>query len=85
MARLHAAGLLHHWINQNHDSLPQKAGFPQHALNEIHGGLHDPANPIVPYQGNLRDDLYNWMQQWQRDADLCLALGTSLSGLARVM
>mmetsp|Transcript_168147 Transcript_168147/g.535074 ORF Transcript_168147/g.535074 Transcript_168147/m.535074 type:complete len:315 (+) Transcript_168147:411-1355(+) len=80
MARLHAAGLLHHWINQNHDSLPQKAGFPQHALNEIHGGLHDPANPIVPYQGNLRDDLYNWMQQWQRDADLCLALGTSLSG-----
>lgn len=80
MARLHAAGLLHHWINQNHDSLPQKAGFPQHALNEIHGSLHDPANPIVPYQGSLRDDLFKWMQQWQQEGDLCLALGTSLSG-----
>lgn len=80
MVALHRAGMLPHWINQNHDSLPQKAGFPQHALNEIHGSLHDPANPIVPYQGSLRDDLFAWMHQWQRSADLCLALGTSLSG-----
>jgi hypothetical protein len=65
---------------QNHDSLPQKAGYPQHALNEIHGSLHDPSNPIVPYEGSLRDDLYAWMCEWRSKADLCLAIGTSLSG-----
>ena len=80
LAALHAAGHLKHWIQQNHDSLPQKAGYPQHALNEIHGSLHDPANPIVPYEGSLRDDLYAWMQEWEARQDLCLALGTSLSG-----
>eukprot|EP00605_Chrysophyceae_sp_TOSAG23-4_P001754 GSChrysophyteH1.ASY1.ANO1.1942.1 assembled CDS len=73
-------GHLSHWIQQNHDSLPQKAGYPQHALNEIHGSLHDPANPIVPYEGTLRDDLYEWMHEWQEKTDLCLSLGTSMSG-----
>ena len=72
--------LLSYWVQQNHDSLPQKAGFPQYALNEIHGSLHDPANPIVPYEGVLRDDLYTWMKTWEQKADLCLALGTSMSG-----
>merc|ERR1719502_1378741 len=72
--------MLKHWIQQNHDSLPQKAGYPQHALNEIHGSLHDPANPIVPYEGTLRDDLFEWLHEWQSRADLVLALGTSLSG-----
>jgi NAD-dependent SIR2 family protein deacetylase len=80
LAALHGAGFLKHWIQQNHDSLPQKAGYPQAALNEIHGSLHDPANPIVPYEGHLRDDLYTWMCEWQTRADLVLALGTSLSG-----
>jgi NAD-dependent SIR2 family protein deacetylase len=74
------AGYLKHWIQQNHDSLPQKAGYPQWALNEIHGSLHDPANPIVPYEGTLRSDLCRWMEQWQEEADLVLALGTSMSG-----
>ena len=36
LAALHEAGHLKHWVQQNHDSLPQKAGYPQHALNEIH-------------------------------------------------
>eukprot|EP00746_Dinoflagellata_sp_MGD_P164554 gnl/MRDRNA2_/MRDRNA2_93252_c0_seq1.p1 gnl/MRDRNA2_/MRDRNA2_93252_c0~~gnl/MRDRNA2_/MRDRNA2_93252_c0_seq1.p1 ORF type:complete len:447 (+),score=104.27 gnl/MRDRNA2_/MRDRNA2_93252_c0_seq1:76-1416(+) len=80
LAAMYNSGHLKHWIQQNHDSLPQKAGFPQHALNEIHGSLHDPANPIVPYEGSLRDDLYNWMKVWELKNDLCLALGTSLSG-----
>lgn len=80
LAAMHDAGLLHHWVQQNHDSLPQKAGFPQTHLNEIHGSLHDPANPIVPYEGTLRDDLYEWMQRSAMQADLCLALGSSLSG-----
>jgi len=80
MASMHRAGYLKHWLQQNHDSLPQKAGYPQHALNEIHGSLHDPSNPVVPYEGSLRDDLYDWMMDWKEKADLCLALGTSLSG-----
>ena len=80
LAAMYHNGHLAHWIQQNHDSLPQKAGYPQHALNEIHGSLHDPANPIVPYEGHLRDDLYSWMHEWQEKQDLCLALGTSMSG-----
>lgn len=80
LTAMHEAGFLKHWVQQNHDSLPQKAGFPQHALNEIHGSLHDPANPIVPYEGTLRDDLFDWMDEWDRKNDLCLSLGTSLSG-----
>lgn len=80
LVAMYEAGLLKHWVQQNHDSLPQKAGYPQHALNEIHGSLHDPSNPIVPYEGFLRDDLFAWLGQWERKNDLCLALGTSLSG-----
>jgi NAD-dependent SIR2 family protein deacetylase len=37
LAALHKAGRLHHWVQQNHDGLPQKAGFPPEHLNEIHG------------------------------------------------
>lgn len=38
----------------------------------------DPANP----GGNiLRDDLFANLLQWEESTDLCLALGTSLSGL----
>lgn len=80
LTALYELGYLKHWIQQNHDSLPQKAGYPQYALNEIHGSLHDPANPIVPYEGQLRADLYSWMLHWESKADLCLAMGTSLSG-----
>jgi len=80
LTALYELGYLKHWIQQNHDSLPQKAGFPQYSLNEIHGSLHDPSNPIVPYEGQLRSDLYEWMIDWKNKADLCLALGTSMSG-----
>jgi len=80
LTAMYHAGMLKHWVQQNHDSLPQKAGYPQHALNEIHGSLHDPANPIVPYEGFLRDDLFGWMSKWEEENDLCLSLGTSLSG-----
>jgi NAD-dependent SIR2 family protein deacetylase len=80
LTALHEFGFLKHWIQQNHDSLPQKAGYPQYALNEIHGSLHDPSNPIVPYEGQLRPDLFAWMTHWETKSDLCLAMGTSLSG-----
>ena len=41
LVRLHAAGMLTTWVQQNHDGLPQKAGLPQAALNEIHGAWCD--------------------------------------------
>jgi len=82
LAALHHAGCLKHWVQQNHDGLPQKSGFPQEHLNEIHGSLFDPSNPVVPMGGKLRPDLDHWMDEWAVRADLCLALGTSLSGMA---
>lgn len=73
--------LVHHWIQQNHDGLPQKAGFPQGELNEIHGSWYDPSNPVVKMSGYLRSDLIEWLEVEQERADLVLCLGTSLSGM----
>jgi hypothetical protein len=70
-----------HWIQQNHDGLPQKAGYPQHHINEIHGGWWDVSNTVVPMSGSLRGDLFSWMTKWQKKTDLCLAMGTSLCGM----
>ncbi|KAL3939121.1 MAG: hypothetical protein SGBAC_006101 [Bacillariaceae sp.] len=73
--------LIHGWVQQNHDGLPQKAGFPQDRINEIHGSWFDPSNPVVKYSGSLRKDEYQWMIRDAHSADLVLVLGTSLSGL----
>lgn len=81
LAALYRNGLLKHWIQQNHDGLPQKAGFPQHALNEIHGAWYDPSNPVVPMSGDLRGDLFEQVLEWEEKTDLCITLGTSLSGM----
>jgi len=78
---LYRAKLLRHWVQQNHDGLPQKAGFPQHELNEIHGAWFDPSNPVVPMSGSLRGDLMEWLEEWEEKADLTLALGSSLCGM----
>lgn len=75
------AGLLHGWVQQNHDGLPQKAGFPQEHINEIHGSWYDPSNPVVKYSGTLKDDAYPWMRRDADTADLVLVMGTSLGGL----
>ncbi len=32
-------------------------------------------------KGNLRDDLFRQLLQWEKEADLCLTLGTSLAGM----
>lgn len=82
LASLYRGGYLRHWVQQNHDGLPQKAGFPQAQLNEIHGAWQDPSNPVVPMDGHLRSDLIDWLQQWEETADLCLVLGTSMCGMA---
>jgi len=81
LTALSRAGYLKHWIQQNHDGLPQKGGFPQHNINEIHGAWFDPSNPVVPMEGQLRGDLFQWLMDWEEKADVCLALGTSLSGM----
>lgn len=74
-------GLIHSWVQQNHDGLPQKAGFPQGRINEIHGSWYDPSNPVVKYSGSLHERAYPWMKEDAETADLVLVLGTSLGGL----
>lgn len=81
MAELNNQNLLHGWVQQNHDGLPQKAGYRQEDINEIHGSWYDPSNPVVLYSGSLRGELFKDMQTWAKTADLVLVLGTSLSGL----
>ena len=81
LKRMYDAGRLQYWVQQNHDGLPQKAGFPQHKINEIHGAWFDPSNPVVQFSGKLRSDLFNEMIEYESKADLCLCLGTSLSGM----
>lgn len=81
LGRLSKMGLLHGWVQQNHDGLPQKAGFPQENINEIHGSWYDPSNPVVLYSGTLKSEQYPWMREEAETADLVLVLGTSLGGL----
>jgi len=81
MAELNRQNLLHGWVQQNHDGLPQKAGYRQEDINEIHGSWFDPSNPVVKYSGSLRDDLFEDMTRQADTSDLVLVLGTSLTGL----
>lgn len=81
MAELNRQNLLHGWVQQNHDGLPQKAGYKQEDINEIHGSWFDPSNPVVKYCGSLRGDLFADMGNQAQSADLVLVLGTSLTGL----
>lgn len=39
------------------------------------------SNPVVQFSGSLRTDLFEWMTEWEERADMCLCLGTSLSGM----
>jgi len=79
LGQLARAGLVQGWIQQNHDGLPQKAGFPQKKINEIHGAIFDPSNPVVKFDGKLKSYEYRWMTEMWDDADLVLVLGTTLS------
>mmetsp|Transcript_486 Transcript_486/g.569 ORF Transcript_486/g.569 Transcript_486/m.569 type:complete len:316 (-) Transcript_486:386-1333(-) len=81
ISELFSLGLLNCWIQQNHDGLPQKAGFPQHAMNEIHGSWYDPSNPVIPMSGSLRGDYFENLLEWEKKCDLCVAVGTSLAGM----
>mmetsp|Transcript_53606 Transcript_53606/g.144375 ORF Transcript_53606/g.144375 Transcript_53606/m.144375 type:complete len:102 (+) Transcript_53606:3-308(+) len=72
---------MHGWVQQNHDGLPQKAGYPQESINEIHGSWFDPSNPVVLYSGTLRSELCEDMVDLADTSDLTLVMGTSLTGL----
>lgn len=83
LVALHRHGMVEGgWVQQNHDGLPQKAGLPQEAINEIHGGWFDPSNPVVPMSGSLRRDLVSRLNDTKKRADLVVAMGTSLSGVS---
>jgi hypothetical protein len=69
-------------VNQNHDGLPQKAGLPQEYINEIHGAWHAPDNPVIVMTGLLREDLAKDVEDCARDADLCIAVGTTMCGMS---
>jgi NAD-dependent SIR2 family protein deacetylase len=81
LAALEKVGVLKHWLQQNHDGLAQKAGYPIEKLNEIHGSWYDRNNPVVQMDGTLRPDLFEWMMEWKDKADCCIAMGTSLCGM----
>jgi hypothetical protein len=55
--------------------------LPQQAINEIHGAWHAPDNPVVQMSGSVRDDLFADLLNCERDADLAIAVGTSLCGM----
>ena len=81
LAALQRRELIKLWVQQNHDSLGQKAGFPNALVNSIHGDWYDPSNPVVQFSGSLRTDLFEQMCEWETSTDLSLVLGTSLSGM----
>ena len=81
IASLQRKKLIHHWLDQNHDRLALKAGFPKAMLNEIHGAWGDTKNRVKMMDDNLRGDLIQWMQHWEACAEICVAMGTSLCGM----
>ncbi|KAH3761850.1 NAD-dependent protein deacetylase sirtuin-7 [Pelomyxa schiedti] len=81
LVALERAGLLKFYVQQNHDGLPQKAGFPQDKMNEIHGAWFDPSNPVVPMTGCVREDCTMSLKKTSAVCDLCLCIGTSLAGM----
>lgn len=81
LAAMYKQGLIHEWVNQNHDGLPEKAGIPQSAVNEIHGAWFDPSNPVVQFNESLRTDLFERLLDTEKKTTFCLCLGTSLSGM----
>ena len=81
LASLEKEGHLKYWLQQNHDGLAQKAGYPFEKINEIHGSWFDKKNPVVFMDGQLRKDLFAEMMNQAKTADLVLAVGTSMCGM----
>ena len=82
IAAMEQQGHVWGWLQQNHDGLAQKAGFPSRKVNELHGSwLDNKKNPIIAMSGSLRGDLFEWLMQMDARCDFVLAVGSSLSGL----
>jgi NAD-dependent SIR2 family protein deacetylase len=73
--------LVKHWVQQNHDGLAQKSGFPLGKLNEIHGSWFDKKNSVVLMDDSLNPKNYKLLEEWEEKVDVCLAIGTSLCGM----
>eukprot|EP01064_Diplonema_japonicum_P037050 TRINITY_DN8582_c1_g3_i1.p1 TRINITY_DN8582_c1_g3~~TRINITY_DN8582_c1_g3_i1.p1 ORF type:complete len:304 (+),score=84.65 TRINITY_DN8582_c1_g3_i1:68-913(+) len=81
VSAMEEGGYVQHWLQQNHDRLAQKAGFPQEKLNEIHGAWGDDKNQVKMMDDTLRPDLIDWALHWAQCSDLCISMGTSLCGM----
>lgn len=81
LVELERKGKIDHWIQQNHDGLAQKAGFPLSKLNEIHGSWFDKKNTVVLMDDCLNPKNFKQLEEWEEKVDLCLAIGTSLCGM----
>ena len=53
-----------HWLQQNHDGLAQKSGFPLGKLNEIHGSWFDKKNPVVMMDDSLNPKSFKMLEEW---------------------
>lgn len=81
LVELEKKNFLKHWVQQNHDGLAQRAGYPQEKLNEIHGSWFDKKNPVVLMDDKLKPDLHRWVLEWAEKSDLVLAMGSSMCGM----
>jgi NAD-dependent SIR2 family protein deacetylase len=81
LVALEKKNILKHWVQQNHDGLAQRAGYPQDKLNEIHGSWFDKKNPVVLMDDKLKPELYKWVQEWAEKSDLVLVIGSSMCGM----
>lgn len=81
LVELERRRFLKHWVQQNHDGLAQRAGFPQEKLNEIHGSWFDKKNPVVLMDDKLNPKLHNLMIEWANKTDFVIAMGSSLCGM----
>ncbi len=81
LVALEKKNLLKHWVQQNHDGLAQRAGYPQEKLNEIHGSWFDKKNPVVLMDDKLKPDLFRWVKEWAEKSDLVLVMGSSMCGM----
>lgn len=81
MTALQKRGLLHEWVDQNHDMCGAKAGYPLSRLNPIHGTWFDRKNRVKMMDESLEPRLLERLVRWAESAKLTLAIGTSLCGM----
>jgi hypothetical protein len=51
-----------HWLQQNHDAIAQKSGYPMKKLNEIHGSWFDRKNPVVLMDDSLKSKNFQMLK-----------------------